>query len=342
MKKLLFQKFLKDTLKSLFFLLLSTSLIVWVIQAVNFLDFVSEDGHSLYVYFSYTLLNFPKIVHRIFPFVFFISLFYQILKYEQKNELLIFWTYGVKKIEFLNVVILYSLVVTFFLIFLGSIVSPISQDKARNYIRNSNIDFFPSLIKEGKFIDTVSGLTIFIESKNKLGIYNNIFLNENLDGEVTDSQIIYAKTGRLVNDGKNKFFELLDGRIINNSKKEMQNFQFEKIDFNLDKYSSKSTSYPKIQESSNLDMIRCIYHSYKKTLEIFRAEYLRCNEVTLKPIQEELLKRFFKPIYLPLLALLCCSLILESKESRSYEKFKLILFFIIFLILVISEISLRY
>ena len=66
-------------------------LIVWTLQAVNYFDFVSEDGHGLKIYFFYTLLNFPKIIHRILPFIFFISLFYTIIRYEMNNELNIFW-----------------------------------------------------------------------------------------------------------------------------------------------------------------------------------------------------------------------------------------------------------
>ena len=50
-----------------------------------------------------------------------------------------------------------------------SIIVPFTQDKARSYIRNSNIDFFPSLVKEKMFIDTVTNLTIFVEKKNELG-----------------------------------------------------------------------------------------------------------------------------------------------------------------------------
>ena len=80
MKKILIIKFIKDTF-SLFIIIASTlGLIVWIIQAVNFLDFVTEDGHGLKVYFLYSIFNFPKIIHRILPFVFFISLFYQIIK----------------------------------------------------------------------------------------------------------------------------------------------------------------------------------------------------------------------------------------------------------------------
>ena len=102
MKKLLYQKFISDTFKLFLIIAITIGLIVWVVQAVGFLDFVTEDGHGLMVYFSYTLLNFPKIIHRILPFVFFISLFYQIYQYEIKNELVIFWNFGIKKINFIN------------------------------------------------------------------------------------------------------------------------------------------------------------------------------------------------------------------------------------------------
>ena len=128
MKKLLFQKFISDTFKFFIIISLSIGLIVWVIQAVGFLDFVTEDGHGLLVYFSYTLLNFPKIIHRILPFVFFISLFYTIHQYEIKNELVIFWTNGIKKIDFIKVVITYSIFILLLQIILGAFVSPFFQN----------------------------------------------------------------------------------------------------------------------------------------------------------------------------------------------------------------------
>ena len=55
-------------------------------------DFVTQDGHGLKTYFSYIVLNFPKIIHRIIPFIF-LSL-YVLTDYEIRNELLIYWTFG--------------------------------------------------------------------------------------------------------------------------------------------------------------------------------------------------------------------------------------------------------
>ena len=109
MKKLIFVNFLKDVTKTFIIIGFSISLIVWVIQAVKFLDLVTGDGHSFNVYFLYTLLNLPKIIHRILPFIFFVSLFYQISQYELNNELLVFWTNGVTKIKFINVRYRFSL-----------------------------------------------------------------------------------------------------------------------------------------------------------------------------------------------------------------------------------------
>ena len=65
MKKIIFRKLLLDCLIFFFLALFGISTIIWVFQAVNFLDIMIEDGRNYNVYFNYTLLNFPKIISRI-------------------------------------------------------------------------------------------------------------------------------------------------------------------------------------------------------------------------------------------------------------------------------------
>ena len=346
MKKLLFQNFTKDTFKFFLTTCFSISAIVWVIQAVNFLDFVTEDGHGLSVYLSYTILNFPKIIHRILPFVFFISLFYQIIQYERRNEFLIFWTYGINKLHFINTIIVHSLLYVLFQILLGGFISPLTQDKARSFIRNSNIDFFPSLIREGKFIDTVKKLTIYIESKDQLGNYKNVYLEENFKNEVSindkKSQTIFAKRGLLkVNAGK-RYLELTNGEIIDKTGKKIKSFSFEKINFDLSKYTSKTTTFPKIQEINSVALAKCLYFFSVKRLELFSYPFLNCTERKIKNVREEFFKRFLKPIYIPLMSLIVCFIILSSKEEKKYNIKKNLILVLGFLIIVISEVSLRY
>ena len=102
MNKLIFRKFSLDIVSFFLIASLSITFIVWIIQAVKFLDLVSDDGHSLNVYFYYISLNLPKIFSKTIIFVFFISVFYVINKYANSNELIVFWNNGIKKIHFIN------------------------------------------------------------------------------------------------------------------------------------------------------------------------------------------------------------------------------------------------
>ena len=113
MDKLIFRKFSLDIVS--FFLISSFSItfIIWIIQAVNFLDLVSNDGHSLNVYFYFVSLNLPKIFSKTVIFVFFISIFYVINKYNNANELIVFWNNGIKKIKFINFILKLSILFLF-------------------------------------------------------------------------------------------------------------------------------------------------------------------------------------------------------------------------------------
>jgi len=102
MKKIIFRKLLQDCLIFFFLALFGISTIIWIFQAVNFLDIMIEDGRNYNVYFNYTLLNFPKIISRILPFALFFSFSYTFIKYEANNELVIFWNHGVSKINVVN------------------------------------------------------------------------------------------------------------------------------------------------------------------------------------------------------------------------------------------------
>jgi len=342
MKKLLFTHFLKDTLFFFILMSLSLGLIVWVIQAVNYLDFITEDGHSFYVYFSYTLYSFPKIIHRILPFVFFVSLFYQINKYELKNELIIFWTAGISKFQFIKIILSFSLLFFIFQMFIGAYVSPIGQDKARNFIRDSNIDFFPSLFQEGKFIDVVQDLSIFIENEEPDGVYNNIFLKEMNISSNNISKVIHAKKGFLKNNEKKRYLELFDGNVINVDGSKTNNFSFDKIDFDLSQHESKSTSFPKIQELNNKLLIKCISYNLQDKADELKSEIFDCNENSIKYVKEEIFERFYKPLYLPLLSLIACMFFFISKENKKFTFYKYIIFLIGVITIIISEISLRY
>ena len=145
MKNKFYKYFFKEFLSLLTLIILSLACVVWAVQAVNFLDLVTEGGHSFNLYFSYTILGFPKIIARLLPFAFLIALWTTIIKFEKDNELIILWTSGLNKIKIVNLILLISILVTLFQLIMSSTISPKSLFMSRGIIKNSDLSFFPSL-----------------------------------------------------------------------------------------------------------------------------------------------------------------------------------------------------
>ena len=211
MKKTIFNNLYNEIFVFFIICSLTLTLIVWILQAVNFLDIISEDGHSISTYFYYSLLNIPKIFNKLLLLSFFLSLYYILNTYEEKNQLVIYWINGINKFEFLKKIIFLSLIFAFFSLILSYFIVPFTQNKARSFIRSSNLDFFPSLIKQRKFIDTVEDLTIFLDYKEKSSI-SRILIKDSSNSN--NSQVILAKEGQIINDPENKLLILKNGKIM--------------------------------------------------------------------------------------------------------------------------------
>ena len=341
MKKIIFKKLSNEIL--IFFIIssLTLTLIVWVIQAVNYLDIVTEDGHSFGIYFNYTALILPKLFSELLPFVTFLSIFYIINLYEEKSQLLVYWTHGVSKKEFINKIIKFSLFFLIIQLILSIIVVPYTNNKSRSFIRASTLDFFPNLIKPKKFIDTVENLTIYIDSKNEKGEYKNIILKDNTN--VNNVQTIIAQSGKIISNNNQKTLLLSNGQIIQtNSKKEITTFNFEETQFDLSRYSSKTTKTPKIQEIKTATLFQCTKNLLENKEHKSKIKNLVCEKNFMRNLIQELFKRIYLPIYIVLMALTSSLLVLKSKNTPNYSTFKSIVFLIGIVFLVIPEILLNF
>ena len=342
MKKIIFKNFLKETLE--FFVLSScaVTIIVWVIQAVNYLEFVTEDGHSFKIYFLYTIYSLPKIFNKLLPFMFFFSIFFTLIKYEEQNQTLIFWTNGISKITFINVIILFSIFFVVLNFFFSLYVVPMSQDKARSFIRDSNIDYLPLLVKPKKFIDTVERLTIYTEKKYQ-NTLENIIIKDSFSK--TKSKIIYAKKGYFTENVNDNFLILKSGKILNINEGKTNSFDFNETQVNLSNYTSKTTKTPKIQEINTKSLFNCLFKDVikKNITKENNFKFVCKKDVQLmNKISQELLSRIFKPLYIPLLALISGFLLIKSKNSQGFSKYKFKIFTSAVIIISLSEISTKF
>ncbi len=332
--KYIFYEYLRYFLVSL----CALSVIVWTIQSVNFLDLVTEDGHAFRTFFLFSILTLSKVLTKLVPFCFLVALVLTITKLEKDNEIIAIWTSGLNKIYIVNLIFRISLIIMFFQLIFTSVINPTLLNLSRSIIKNSELQFVPSLLKEKQFNDTVEGLTIFVDDKSPDQQYYNIFIRDEgsaLSKIGAESSTIFAKSGRMSEDEKNLI--LYNGNIQKlNADGDVSVVKFEKTVLNLEGISTKSISEPKIQETSTLSILNCI------TTRDTSAHNCQQNKKSLMDIKIEFNKRFGMPLYIPVISLICSFLLASRRDQKIYVYNTYIYGAISFVLLALAEIIVRY
>ena len=176
MKNRIYRYFFHEFIRYFAVILFASTAVIWTIQAVNFLDLVTDDGHAFKIYLFYSFLTITKILTKLIPFSFLIATVLTISKFEKDNELIVLWTSGLNKIHIVNHFIRVSLLVMFLHIIFTTIFNPTLLNISRSLLKNSELEFVSSMFKARQFNDTVAGLTIFIDKKTDDGIFKNILI----------------------------------------------------------------------------------------------------------------------------------------------------------------------
>ena len=332
--KYLFFEFLRYFTATLFAL----AAIVWTVQAVNFLDLITEDGHAFTIYFSYSFLTLSKVLTKLIPFCSLVATILTIIKLEKDNELITLWTSGLNKIHVVNHLLRVSVLIMFLQLFLTTTINPKLLNLSRSLLKNSELKFVSSMFKEKQFNDTVEGLTIFVDKKNENNNYENIFIRDDsavLSSIGSKSSTIVAKSG-YISENEN-FLVLLDGNIQKlNQDGDVNIVKFQKTTLSLTGINTKSISKPKMQETPTIDILQCI--------EGKKINVHNCNLTKrgLMDVKIELNKRFGTPFFIPLLALICCFLLGSRRDKKIYSYNKYIYSFCGVILLAAAEISVRY
>ena len=339
MKKTIYKYFFYEFVIYFTVTLFALAAVVWTVQAVNYLDLVTEDGHAFTTYFYYSLLTLSKVLTKLIPFCFLTAIILTIIKFERDNELIVLWTSGLNKIHIVNLIFRISVLVMLLQLLLTNILNPTLLNFSRTLLKNSQLQFIPSLLKEKQFNDAVRGLTIFIEKKDENQIYKNIFIRD--DGKIlskiadSSSSTIFAKSGHTSKDGKNLI--LYNGNIQKlNEDGDVNIIQFQKTTLNLSGISTKGISEPKMQETPTMQILRCLTQN--------KTARHNCDDSkkSMMDTKIEINKRFGMPIYIPLISLISCFLLTSRKDKKMFYLNKYIYFFIGVLILVLAEIIVRY
>ena len=331
----IFFNFSLEILKIFLTVLFGLSMIALTVRAVNFLDLIVDNGYSILAYFQYSLLNLLGISIKFIPLSFLISLTIFILKHQQDNEFIILWTSGVKKISLIRMFIAISFFVAVINLTFSVFLTPLALNKSRHLLHNENFNSFLPTVKSQKFNDSFKGFTFFVEEKKDNQIAN-IFIHDtsnnlkNISPNTKDqyTNTIIAENGVI----ENKKLLLLNGKIISekkNSETEILNFQ--QIKIGLENLETMVIKKPKIQETSTITLIKCLYAKQENNKF--------CNNDFKKEIKSTLNRRIVIPFYIPAISLICALALVKTKKIY-FSKY--LIFVYSFILLVFTELVVRY
>ncbi len=334
----IYQNFFREILKTFLVILFGLSLIAITVKAVNFLDLIVENGYSISTYFLYTLLNFFGVFTKFIPLSFLLALFLFIVKHLRDNEFIILWTSGVKKLQIVNLFFITSIFIVLIYLLLSSFITPLTLNKSRLLLTKDGFNSFLPTIKVKQFSDSFKGFTFMVEKRlnNKI---ENVFIHDQSDilknlvaeNNTTRSTTIISNAGIV----EEKRMILFDGYILT-EKENLENnlVKFEQLNISLKNLKNNVIQQPKLQETSTLKLIRCFRNIEIKTLD--------CKKDSKTELSSMLNRRFSLPFYLPIVALICSFLLIKPKFKRTFFLNKYSIFFLSFLILLYSELMIRF
>ena len=139
-----------------------------------------------------------------------------------------------------------------------------------------------------------------------------------------------------------------EGKILNINKGKTTVINFNKTQLNLSDYSSKTTKYPKLQEVSIFVLSKCLFQPKDQRTQIMLGDKnefgFQCSHEPkqLNNISQEVFSRIFKPLYFPLLAIISAMLLIKSKNSIGYSRYKITVFVIGVILISFSEILTKF
>ena len=333
-----------EFIKSFVLILFSLSLIAWTVRAVNFLDLIVDSGYSTSTYFIYSLLNLTNIMTKFIPLSFLLALLLTIIRLERQNELLVLWTSGIAKSKMTKLFFLLSVSTMLFYIIFSTIITPTALNKSRSLIKQSGVDTVTNLLKPNAFSDAFKGLTFYIGEKED-NIIRNIFIKDdanNLNSLLPENSSAKNKTV-IAEKGivkKNKI--ILENGFIQSYEDDdtVKIIQFNKTLLNFSNLDNRVIKDVKIQETSTYKILNCLKdHYYNQVSETYVKN---CPKNNIAIVIENFSRRFLMPLYIPLVSILISFVMIYTKNKKIKIFNRYIFFLLSFILLVLSELLVRY
>jgi lipopolysaccharide export system permease protein len=197
--------------------------IIWLTQALRFIDLIVNRGLDFSTFFYLSLLLIPSLAIVVLPVSLFSAVILVYNKLIMDSELIVLKGAGLSKFDLAKPALIVALGATFIGYFMSLYLLPASYREFKDmqaFIRNN---YASLLLQEGVFSSPVEGLTVYIQERQEDGMLKGILVH---DGRIPDKPVtMMAQQGALVQTSNGPRFDLINGnRSFRNSFKRKSSY----------------------------------------------------------------------------------------------------------------------
>lgn len=293
---------IRHLVHSMLLITFSLTSIVWLTQALRFVEFIVNQGVSITVFVHLTLLLVPSLLMMILPPAIFCSVLFTYNKLTTDSELVVMQAMGLSRWHLARPALIVSAATMLITYSISMYFQPLSYKKFKD-MQSALRDNYVSLqVQEGVFSNPVEGLTVFVRERDASGKLHGILVHDNR--QPNKSITMMAESGRLVETPQGPRFLLEHG-----NRQEMSNGRLSFLNF--ESYTLDISFYTSAANTRRIDV-----------QELFLPELLGYgDESKLTPAEimkrrAEAHQRIVWPGYVVSLTLLALAMLLSGQFNR--------------------------
>ncbi len=218
----------------------SLTSIVWLTQALRFIDFIVNQGVSITTFIALTVMLIPSLLLLILPAALLVAVLFVYNKLKTDSELVVMQAMGLSRWHLARPALLVAAGVTLLAYFIAFYLQPVSYRQFRemqNFLRNNYVSI---LLQEGVFSNPVNGLTVFIRDRDRDGTLHGILVHDNRQPDAAITMM--AEEGRLVETPQGPRFLLINGNRQERRQSRLSFLNFESYTLDISLYTQAMQS----------------------------------------------------------------------------------------------------
>ncbi|MGA9657862.1 MAG: LptF/LptG family permease [Asticcacaulis sp.] len=164
-------------------------------QSLTQFDLVVERGQNAWVFIKITLLSMPQLTGLIFPLALFVGTLVAMTRMQGEHEFTAAFAGGMSLMRVAYPVLRIAIYFTLISLVVTLFIQPLTNRAMRQEVFNVKNDLISSLVREGDFSTSESGLTIYVQRIDQNGLLRQIFMRT--PGTNGKDQTFAAKEGRI-------------------------------------------------------------------------------------------------------------------------------------------------